>query len=645
MRISKVYLIAVFVFLFTGLKATSVTDSLKRLLPAAKDTVKVKLLSDLCWEYRFISADTALQYGNKALELAKGIGYPRGIAQAYNDLGIIYIDRSEYGKAIEYFRNAMEIRQKLNDKSGIASLYNKIGIVYQKQGKLKEALQNQIAALKIYEELGQYLWIGYSLNNIAIIHLNLGNLEKSLEYNLKALEFREKMNDVYGKAGSYGNIANVYLKLKDTAKAVSYYNDALETFRQIKNDEGISAMLSNLGSIYLTQGKNNEAIKLLNESLEIREKLGDQKGISSSLLKIGEAYTNLGRYDKASAALYKAMKTAQKIGVLEEEMSAYLNLAKMYAMKGNLDSAFTYTRRYIALKDSVYDQRLKQQIVEVQVKYETEKMERENKLLSQEVQLKEIRLKQRKTEILLLIFLIISITGAAIFLIYRRHQKQKAALDAEIIRHNQEQLKAVIAGQENERRHIARELHDSVGQRLAAIKLGWEKVAGSLRKSKNYKDLKEMVDWLDSASKEVRAISHQMMPKELEQFGLPSAVESLLNTSLKNTGISHVFNHLGLEKRLPPPVELNLFRVLQELTSNVIKHAEADRIDVQLLKRNNKLVLVFEDNGKGFDAKAASRGIGMMNIESRVKAMDGEIDIESAPGKGTTVRIRIPVNE
>ena len=128
-------------------------------------------------------------------------------------------------------------------------------------------------------------------------------------------------------------------------------------------------------------------------------------------------------YGKASKALYKAMDIAQKIKILEEETAAYLIMAKMYAMKGNLDSAFAYTRRYIVLKDSVYEQRLKQQIVEVQVKYETEKMERDNQLLSQEVQ-----------------------------------------------------LKAVIEGQEKERRHIARELHDSVGQRLAAIKLSWQKM-------------------------------------------------------------------------------------------------------------------------------------------------------------------------
>jgi len=644
MQLKSFWLITVFVFLSAGLKATSVTDSLERLLPAAKDTAKVKLLSDLCWEYRFISADTALQYGNKALEMAKHINYPKGIAQAYNDMGIIYIDKSFYSKAIEYFQKAMDIRQKLNDIEGMASLYNKIGIVYQKQGKLKEALQNQIEALKIYEKLGKDLWIGYSLNNIAIIHLNLGNLKKSLEYNLEALKYRKKMNDVYGEAGSYGNIANVYLRMKDTATAVSYYNSALATFRKIKNDEAISAMLSNLGNIYMAQGQNHKALKLLNESLTIREKLGDQKAISSSLVKIGEAYTNLGQYDKASKALYKAMRMAQKVKVLEEETVAYLNIAKMYAMKGNLDSAFAYTRRYIVLKDSVYDQRLKQQIVDVQVKYETEKIEKDNKLLASEVQLKEAKLKQRQTELWLLIFVIISITGAGIFLFYRRQQKQKAILQEATMKHNEEQLRAVLEGQENERRRIAKELHDGVGQVLSAIKLNWESLVPSLRRHKTFKQVNQLAEMMDKAAGEVRSISHQMMPKELELFGLIPAVENILSSSFQHAQIACNFEHHGMEQRLSPEIELAIFRIIQELIVNVIKHADAKNVNVQLIKRNNNLMMIVQDDGKGFEPnRLHMNGIGMMNIESRLVAIHGKFYIESKPGKGVVVTINVPL--
>ena len=644
MKLLKTFLFFLCVFLLANVKANTITDSLERLLPKATDSLKVKLLSDLCWEYRFISPDTALIYGNRALNLANELNYPKGVAQAYNDMGIIYIDKSLYDSAISYFKNAMKIREKLNDQTGIASLYNKLGIIFQKQGNLKEALQNQLAALKIYEALDMELWMSYCLNNIAIVHFNLGNFNKSLEYHREALKYRKKLGNSYGIAASYGNIANVNLSLKDTASAISYYEKALKTFREMEYDEGISTILSNLGNIYLVRKQNRKALEVLKESLVIREKMGDQKAISSSLIKMGEAYGNMGEYDNAFKVLYRGLQIAQKINVVEEEISAYLNLAKLYSLTGKSDSSYVYTSYYIALKDSVYEQRLQQQIVGLQIKYETEKIEKDNQLLTQEIELKEARLKQRNTTLLLLVFLVIFIIGVAAFLIYRRNQKQKAMLDNEIIRHNEEQLKAVIDSQEKERRHIARELHDSVGQRLAAIKLNWENVWPTISGDEHEK-MNKMAILMDDASKEVRAISHQMMPKELEQFGLIPAINNLLETALKNDNTQFEFNHFSLPDRLDSTIELNLYRVIQELVSNVIKHAAAGSVHLQLLKRNNNLVLIFEDDGKGFVSEPPAGGIGLANIKSRVKVLNGTITYESSPGNGTTIRIRIPLNE
>lgn len=643
MKHSGLFLIFYF-FVLTGLKANQVTDSLELLLQTTHDTNKVILLSDLCWEYRFVSAEKALDYGSQALELSKELNYQKGTAQAYNDMGIVYIDQGKYSTAIEFFNESMLIRSNLKDSAGIASLYNKIGIVYQKQGKLKDALENQIEALKIYEALKQDLWIGYCLNNIAIVHQNLENLNKSMEFHLRALGYRKKMGDVYGEAGSYGNIANVYVKQKDTTSAIEYYEKALVTFRKINNEEGISIMLSNLGNIYLARDQNTKALELLQESLDIRERLGDKKGIASSLIKIGEAYTNQSKFKQASKTLFRGLNIARDISVLEEEVAVYLVIAKMYALQYQLDSAFYYTNHYIKLKDSVYNMRLNQQIIDVQAKYETEKIERENELLESQVELTESKLRQRRTEIWLLIFVIISITGAAIFLLYRRRQKQKEALDAAIIKHNEKQLKAVLEGQEIERRKIARDLHDGVGQTLAGIKLNWEGLAGSMKSHENFNDLEKLSGMLDGAAVEVRTISHQMMPKELEQFGLITALESMLNNSLNKNKIDFSLEHFGIIERLPAQIELSLFRISQELISNIIKHAVATKINFQIMQRNEFYVFIASDNGKGFNPQfQKSKGIGLMSIESRVQSMNGSLNIESNEGDGTIFTIRIPV--
>jgi signal transduction histidine kinase len=163
---------------------------------------------------------------------------------------------------------------------------------------------------------------------------------------------------------------------------------------------------------------------------------------------------------------------------------------------------------------------------------------------------------------------------------------------------------------------------------------------------KNKEQLDTMAGMLDSAASEVRTISHQMMPKELEQFGLLPAIESLLSNNLGITGKNFEFNHFGFNSRLPQQIELNLFRITQELVSNTIKHADATQLNVQLLKRGDVVVLIFEDNGKGFEVlENANFGIGLLNVESRVKSINATLDIESELGKGTTIRIRTPLNE
>jgi two-component system, NarL family, sensor kinase len=619
-------------------------EHIQQILNSKADTNKVKSLSDLCWDYRFKSADSALFFGNQALQLAIQIKYAKGIAQAYNDMAIIFIDRANYRSATKYLSEAMKIREQLNDLSGMASLYNKLGIIDQKQGRLKEALENQISALKIYRKLGQDKWIGYSLNNIAIIHQNLGNLDKALKYHQEALEYRIKLKDLEGETTSYGNMANLYVKMHDTIQSVNYYEKAIALSRELKKDELISANLSNISNIYMGQKKYDKAMKLFTESLEIREKIGDSKGISSTLARMGTVYTETKRFQEASKALNRSLKIAKNVGVLEEELSALLGLAKLKALTHQTDSSFVLMRQYIALKDSVYDTRLKQQILDVQTQYETDKLEQDLYLVKKDKEFTEVKLQQRKTELWLLIFVMISITGAAIFLFYRHQQRQKAAANAERIIQQETRLNAVFEAQEEERRRIAKELHDGVGQTISAIKMNYQSLSGKVGEMETRPDFEKIGKMLENAGTEVRNISHQMIPKELEQFGLVPAVEGMLNLNLENAPVHYQFEHSGFSERIGSSVELVLFRVLQELVSNVIKHSKANQLTVQLVKLKTHVVMNVSDNGIGFDVERKGKnGIGLLNIASRIDAIKGNLHYESASGKGTMVTIRTPI--
>jgi len=643
---TTLHLLSIFVMLSfegSGLANNIIIDSLKQNLLVSNGTEMVGTMSELCWEYRFVNSDSSLVYGNKALKLARQLNDRKGIAQSLNDLGIVFIDQGNYEHALSDFSEALIIRQSLNDSAGIASLYNKMGIVHQKQGNLKSALRNQMDALEIYEKMGHQRWVSYSLNNIAIINFNIGNLETSLDYHQKALGIRNTLKDEYGIANSLGNIANVLLALQREDEAIKFYSEALEIFRKLDNKEAVSVQLSNLGALYFSRSEYNKALMNLLESLALREELGDKKAIASSMIKIGEVHMEKGDYSKAEYYLGKASTLADEINVSYELIQSYLDLSRLYGIMGEKDSVLKYLNLFASAKDSVYNTRLEEQIIDAQTKYDVERKNKDLQLLKSEAELTDTRLEQRKTEIWLLLFVIISISGTAVFLFYRRKQKQKQALDAAAIFHNEKLVNTVINVQEAERRKIARELHDGIGQTLAGIKINLINTAGL---SGNEKPSSTVVGMLDDAADELRSISHQMMPKELEQFGLLPAIKGFLDLRLRNTDIFFSFEHLKMEERLEPGVELGVFRVVQELTANIVKHSGAKLMNVQLLRRNKNLILIVTDDGKGFELKKIKDGgIGLMNIESRVEALKGIVNFVSSPENGTEVTIRIPLYE
>lgn len=634
---------AFFTLIVRPISAGQVSDSLKKLIYMTDGKQKLKVLCDLCWEYRTISHDSALYYGNMALNLAGEIDDEEGKAQAYNDLGIIYLDKGSFDTAHTYFSNSLQIRTKKADSNGMGSSYNKIGILFQKQGKLDKALENQMKALEIFENLKKDLWVAYTLNNIAIINFNIGNLETSLEYHEKGLAMRLKLEDEYGIANSYGNIANVQLALNDTNSAINNYVKALKIFSNLDNKEAESVQLANLGVIYLARKNYQAAIFYIKRSLDLREALGDKKAIASSCLKLGEVYLELNNFDDAYYYFMRARNLASEINVVDEKVQSFFDLTKLFLHKKNKDSSYKYLTLYTFYKDSLYNARLNQQIVDAQIKYDVDQKNKDIELYKSKTELNESKLKQRRLEIWLLISLVVMLIGMAVFTFVNRKRKQVIALNNARILHNRNMIQAVIDGQEEERQRIARELHDGVGQTLSAIKLNLENTVVNSRQNEKFT---EFVNSLDGAVNEIRNLSHQMIPKELEQFGLIPAIEAFLDSRLSNGDINYKFEYHNIVKRLSSSIELAVFRIVQELTGNVVRHSQARNMSVQLILNNQNLVLLVTDDGIGFDANEnLKHGIGLMNIESRVSGLNGVVNFESSSERGTSVTIRIPINK
>ena len=617
-----------------------VIDSIEKLIPGQKDTVLAKSYNELTWQYRTVDQEKAIEYGNKAIELGKKTNFDKAIAQAYNDLGIIYYDKQDFINAIAAYKKAFEIRSRLNDQKGIAALYNKIGIVYQKEAKFDSALLYAQKALDIYEQLKDKIGISYSLNNIGIVNQNVGNLDEALKYQQQSILIKEEIHDKLGLAGSYVNAGNIYLLKKDIGKAKEYFEKAESMTRQIGNPEYLSNSLNNLASLYQKTGDYAKALPLANESFDIRTKLKDTKGQVSCLVNMGSILTSNKRYDLAESKYLLGLKLADTLAsCLSEKAKLYDGLSGLYELTGDYKKAVEMARLNVKFNDSIYTDNMNKRFSEMETKYQTSK--KDKLILEQQFELTK---KQYWIYGSIGVGLLMLLLGYSYYRRYKLNQEKK--LQQEVMKQQDLSTKAVIVAEENERKRIAADLHDGVGQILSAAKMNLSAFENEIPfKNENQKiSFEKIINLVDESCKEIRSVSHQMMPNALLKSGLASAIKEFID-KIDNRILKINLHTEGLNERLDSNVETVLYRVIQECVNNVIKHSGANSLDISLIKDADGISATIEDNGKGFNTKDKEKfeGIGLKNIKSRTEFLKGTVDFDSSPGNGTLVAIHVPL--
>ena len=619
-----------------------ILDSLEKLSVTQSDTNLAKTYNELTWQYRNVNQDKAIEFGNKALELATRLHFDKGVAQAYNDMGIIYFDQENFSKAVEFYNKALEIRKKQNDVKGMAALYNKIGIIYQKQGNFDKALDNQQKALSLFEQIKYDIGISYSLNNIGIVHQNMGNFDEALRYQEKSIAIKQKLGDNYGLAGSYINVGNIYLAKKDFPKTEAYYAKGEQISRKIADKEYLSNALNNFGSYFIKTNQLPKALAYVKESFSIRQSMKDYKGQVSCMANLADIFTKQNQYDGAENILNKALAMADSnIACRPEIPKLYKQFAGLYEAKGELGKALIMQRKYSERNDSLYTDDLKTTFAQLQTKYETAKKE-------QTIQQQQFEISKKNFWIAAILGLLLLATLLA-FSYYKRNKlRQEKKLQTAIIRQQDLATKAIIEAEENERKRIAGDLHDGVGQMMSAAKMNLSGFESRLQfeNEKEKKAFENIIALVDESCKEVRSVSHNMMPNALLKSGLSNAVKEFISRIDSSVLKVNLYTE-GLNERLESDVETVFYRVIQECVNNVIKHSGATVLDIALIKDADGIAATIDDNGKGFDVAEIEKfeGIGLKNIITRIKYLKGTVDFDSSPGRGTIVAIHVPVSQ
>ncbi|RZL16590.1 MAG: tetratricopeptide repeat protein [Pedobacter sp.] len=623
-------------------------DSLERFVKTTKvDSLRMQAYGDLCWNYGSIDFDKALYYGQEELKIAQKLNNQPAIALAYSDIGNTYTRVNKFNEALTWHIRSYELRDKLGLKAKAAGSISNIAVIYKQQGKYKEAIEYMTKSLRIYEDFGDEQRQALVLGNIGRLYMDTKNPEPARQAFERTLAIGKKFKSTQILSSGESGLLEYYFFKKQYTRALKQAKVVEALLVKLNNNTDLASVFNTVGQIYSESGKFPQAMESFNKALNIRLPLNDQLGIASCYKNIGGAYARINDMGKAEEYLKKAIAIFTKINAKDYLRDANETLAQVYEEDKQLGNSLAAFKRTVELNDSINSRETTDKINELMIKYETDKKADQIKILNKENKIQKLLVQSRNVTIGIIAgVLLLSIMAG--FLFYNRYKlRQENKLQETVIKQQDLATRAVLIAEENERKRISGELHDGLGQMFSAVKMNLSGIADQLKfKTEGDREVfDKTLSLVDESCKEVRVISHQMAPNVLLKSGLTNAVRDFID-KIDARKLKVKLETFGLKERLEQNIETVLYRVIQETVNNVIKHAGANILDIQLSRDEEGVNVMIEDNGKGFDIAQIEKfqGIGLKNIRSRIAYLKGTVDFSSSPGNGTLVAIFIPID-
>jgi sensor histidine kinase YesM len=400
-------------------------------LNISKESIEqVNSLNKECFlYYEKGEVDTMLAMANKALQFSQNLNYTYGIGQSNKNLALAYYALSKNDEALYYSDIALKIAIKLIDEKLESDVKNIMGNIYESIDDYEKALHFHFEALNIREKINDIKGIASSYNNIGILYYNQNYLTKSLEYHKKSLDFRIKTTDNFGIATSFNNMALVYFNLNNLDSAIHIYKRALRINKKFNYLNGIALNTNNLGQCFQRLNQYDSALIYHLESLTANEEMKNKKGMALASYNIGLDYLTLNELEKAIQYADQSLKYSKESNSLYNEGSAYKLFANIFEAKKDFRNALVYSRKDLAIIDSIYNIESQRNMVEINTRYETEKKDKEIIKLENEKKVKQLEIDQQKSQkhilfIILIAFLsVLAILGLFILLVKKTNAK------------------------------------------------------------------------------------------------------------------------------------------------------------------------------------------------------------------------------
>ncbi|HYV91175.1 MAG TPA: tetratricopeptide repeat protein [Chitinophagales bacterium] len=386
------------------------------------DSTKANLLSALAGEYYWNDQQKVKEFADSAMTISKGIGYEKGVALAYDNLGVYCIMIGNYDSALNNLHKSLAIKTKLKDKKGVAGIYNSIGAAYDSKGDYPEALKNYLYALKLREELGDKRGFAVTAGNVGNVYGAMENYPSALEMQQKALKISLELNDTAQFAWNYYNLGILYIGMNNDSAALINLTTALELNEKIGSKADVANICIHLGGFYKDKANYSKALDYYTKAMEIYKSIGDKQGLASGNIYIGAVYETLNELPLALKYETAGANSAKEMGLMDRLPFAYNVLSAIYQKMGKYKEAYDYSVLYKNVFDSLYNQENDRMITRLQMQYEFDKKEAATKAATEK---KELQLKGQKNTFIFSSVLLatILILGGIIFYINRKRKE------------------------------------------------------------------------------------------------------------------------------------------------------------------------------------------------------------------------------
>ncbi|WP_243471356.1 ATP-binding protein [Winogradskyella sp. MH6] len=547
-----------------------------------------------------------------------------------------------------FIEKALKIEKFVTDETLKIDLYYEIAQKELRETNTVKAFASIEKSIQLALKLNDSLRLSEGLICKGGIFISDQNLDTAKTHFFKAINIAKHNHYYDALSYSYHALAEInYSKYKDSA--IYYYDRALKFALKANNKYREASLYSDFAFLYIYHEEPDKVLPLINKAEKLSKEIGSKRLLHNIYYTLGYYYDLAQNYSLSIAYHRKAIDEYGDFVSPIQLRNTYIMLSGALWHNGNYKEAYDYQDKFIVLNDSIFNLQKAKEFDNIRTKYEVEKKDTAIALLEKENKIVETRQRWLSISIVFL-----CITLSSIYFFFKQKIRSKnTILSKEKELNNKErerlekeneltEIKAYYNGQEKERSRLAKELHDGIGGQLASINLTLTHINAELKNDSLKKVSKDLVNTF----KELRLISHNLNNKTLNKKSLKDSLQELktLHEQRKDLKVEISIFPDNILENLEPKTSHNLYRILQEILTNIAMHSKATLVEISFNKHNDILVVIAEDNGCGFKVEDKNYGMGLKNIEERIISLKGQFNIDSQISKGTQVIIEIPLN-